>query len=202
MFGAEADVGFREQGYCCWPRRTRGDARRERGPAAVDGRRHRAARARELARLFPWLTADGLAAGGYGRSGEGWFDPPSLAGLFRKAAQARGVEILYDDVTGIEAGARVEAVRLASGGRIACGALDQCGGSLGGRAGGAGRPAVAGRAAQALRLRDRQPRGLRGAARRAADRRSVRRMVPPGGQAVPVRPVAGREWRAARGEIR
>ena len=75
----------------------------------------------ELAQRFPWLVAEGLAAGAYGRSGEGWFDPPSLAPCSARPAQQRGVTVLYDDVTGIEAGTRVEAVRLASGRRIACG---------------------------------------------------------------------------------
>jgi FAD-dependent oxidoreductase domain-containing protein 1 len=78
----------------------------------------------ELAGRFPWLSAEGIAAGAYSRSGEGWYDPPSLAALFRQAAKAQGVEILNDAVTAIEAGAsRIEAVRLKAGDRIACGAL-------------------------------------------------------------------------------
>src|SRR5205807_981297 len=77
----------------------------------------------ELARRFPWIATEGVAAAGFGRSGEGWFDPPSLAALLRNAAKARGVTVLHDRVSAIETRGRVEAVRLASGARIACGAL-------------------------------------------------------------------------------
>jgi FAD-dependent oxidoreductase domain-containing protein 1 len=124
MFGADADVGFREQGYLLL---ATSDTQAILGEnvalqqsmgadiALLEGG--------DLARDFPWLAVDGIAAGGYGRTGEGWFDPPSLASLFRKAAQQRGVTISYDEVAAIEAGARVESVRLASGGRIACSTL-------------------------------------------------------------------------------
>jgi FAD-dependent oxidoreductase domain-containing protein 1 len=134
MFGAEADVGFREQGYLLLATPDTQTILAENVALQqsmgadielLDGER--------LARLFPWQATDGIAAGGYGRTGEGWFDPPSLAGLFRKAAQQRGVTILYDDVNVVEAGARVEAVRLASGGRIACGALINAAGPWAGK---------------------------------------------------------------------
>src|SRR5262249_25428609 len=55
-----------------------------------------------------------------GRAGS---TPPSLASLLRHAARAQGVVLLHDRVTGIEVGERVEAVRLASGASLACGAL-------------------------------------------------------------------------------
>jgi glycine/D-amino acid oxidase-like deaminating enzyme len=77
----------------------------------------------QLTQRFPWIAPEGVAAAGFGRSGEGWFDPPSLASLFRDAAKARGVAVIHDRVTGIDVRGRVEAVRLASGARIACGAL-------------------------------------------------------------------------------
>jgi glycine/D-amino acid oxidase-like deaminating enzyme len=69
------------------------------------------------------MVTEGVAAAGFGRSGEGWFDPPSLAALLRDAAKARGVTVLHDWVMGIDVRGCVEAVRLASGARIACGAL-------------------------------------------------------------------------------
>jgi len=124
LFGPEADVGLREQGYLIL--------------AAEDGRELLAANVAlqqvngapialldggELARRFPWLAREGVAAGAFGTSGEGWFDPPSLAQLLRQGAKARGVVILHDRVTGIDASQRVEAVRLASGARLACAAL-------------------------------------------------------------------------------
>ena len=203
MFGADADVGFREQGYLLLATpETRAILAENVALQQSMGADIELLDGDGLARQFSWLATDGVAAGGYGRTGEGWFDPPSLAALFRKAAQQRGVTLLHDDVIGIEAGTRVEAVRLASGAPHRLRRADQCGRSLGGRAGSAGRAAAAGRAAQALRLRHRQPRGVGRPASRAADRRSVRRVVPPGRQAVPVRAVARREWRAARREPR
>jgi glycine/D-amino acid oxidase-like deaminating enzyme len=123
-FGAQADVGFREQGYLIM--------------ASAEGRALLAENvalqqsmgadillldAAELASRFPWAAAEGLAAAGFGRTGEGWFDPPSLASLFRTAARARGVAILNERVTAIDVRGRIEAVRLAGGDRIACGAL-------------------------------------------------------------------------------
>jgi hypothetical protein len=64
-------------------------------------------------------------------------------------------------VTGIEAGTRVEAVRLASGQPHRLQARWSMRRSMGRQAGGAGRAAAAGRAAQALRVRHRLPRRLR-----------------------------------------
>jgi glycine/D-amino acid oxidase-like deaminating enzyme len=124
MFGADADVDFREQGYLLL-------ATPQTRPLLADNVALQQSMGADiallerdaLARQFPWLMADGLAVGGFGRSGEGWFDPPSLAALFRKAAQARGVVILHDSVIAIEVGPQAEAVQLAGGRRIACGAL-------------------------------------------------------------------------------
>ena len=54
----------------------------------------------ELAARFPWLVADGIAAGCFGLSNEGWVDPYMLAALFRKAAVAQGVELIQGEVDG------------------------------------------------------------------------------------------------------
>jgi FAD-dependent oxidoreductase domain-containing protein 1 len=134
MFGADADVGFREQGYLLL-------ASPETQPILAENVALQRSSGADielldgdgLAQRFAWLVTDGLAAGAYGRTGEGWFDPPSLASLFRKAAQQRGVAVIYDGVTGIEAGARVEAVQLASGRRIACGTLVNAAGPWAGK---------------------------------------------------------------------
>jgi FAD-dependent oxidoreductase domain-containing protein 1 len=123
VFGAEADVAFREQGYLIM--------------AAADGRPLLAENvalqqslgadialldASELEARFPWLSSRGVAGAGLGLSGEGWFDPMSLSDLFRKAASARGTAIIKDRVTGfgVRSG-RVESVALAGGDRVACG---------------------------------------------------------------------------------
>jgi len=134
MFGADADVGFREQGYLLLAApETRVILAENVALQQSSGADIELLDGVMLAQRFAWLATDGLAAGAFGRSGEGWFDPPSLAALFRKAAQQRGVTVLYDEVTGIEAGARVEAIRLASGRRIACGALVNAAGPWAGR---------------------------------------------------------------------
>jgi sarcosine oxidase len=135
VFGADAEVSFREQGYLIL--------------ASEEGREVLAANVAlqqsmgadivllgpaELARRFPWLVTDGLAAGAFGRSGEGWLDPVLLMGLLRKGAVAHGATYLKDEVVGIEAGAgRIEAVRLASGTRITCGGLVNAAGPWAGR---------------------------------------------------------------------
>jgi FAD-dependent oxidoreductase domain-containing protein 1 len=133
IFGPDADVSFREQGYLIMSTGS-GEAllaenvdlqRRQGGDIVL-------LRATELAARFPWLATDGIAAGSLGRSGEGWFDPPSLAALFRRAARDRGVTLLHDQVIAIESQARIEAVRLAGGARIACGALVNAAGAWAG----------------------------------------------------------------------
>jgi FAD-dependent oxidoreductase domain-containing protein 1 len=128
-FGAGADVGFREQGYLIMA----ADADRALLAENVALQQSHGAdivllEATELARQFPWIATEGVAAAGFGRSGEGWFDPPSLATLLRDAAKARGVTVLHDRVMGIDVQGRVEAVRLASAGSIACGAVVNAGG--------------------------------------------------------------------------
>ena len=124
VFGPDADVGFREQGYLIM---AAGADRALLAENVALQQAHGAdialLEAAELSRQVPWIATEGVAAGAFGRSGEGWFDPPSLASLLRDGAKARGVTVLHDRVVGIEAGGRVAAVRLASGARIACGAL-------------------------------------------------------------------------------
>ena len=123
IFGADADVGLREQGYLIM--------------ASAEGRAQLAENvalqqsmgadiallgASALEARFPWLASEGVAAAGLGLSGEGWFDPPSLADLFRKAAVANGATVVGGRVTGLGVrGGRVERVALADGGSVACG---------------------------------------------------------------------------------
>ncbi len=123
-FGANADVGFREQGYLIMAT-PEGRALLAENVALQQsmGAGIVLLEAPELVQRFPWAATEGVAAAGFGRSGEGWFDPPSLASLLRDAAKARGVTVLHDRVTGIDVRGRIEAAQLASGGRIACGAL-------------------------------------------------------------------------------
>jgi sarcosine oxidase len=135
LFGDDADVSFREQGYLIL-----GGA----DSAGVLGENVALQRsmgadivlldAADLTARFPWLAADGVVAGAFGQTGEGWFDPPSLAALFRKAAVAAGVTALNDEVVGIDVVAgRIEGVWLTNGGRLGCGRLVNAAGAWSGR---------------------------------------------------------------------
>jgi FAD-dependent oxidoreductase domain-containing protein 1 len=84
----------------------------------------------DLAKRFPWLNVKDLAAGAWGRSGEGWFDGWALMQAFRRKARALGATYLTGEVTAIErAGGQVTAVKLRDGSRIGCGALVNCAGA-------------------------------------------------------------------------
>jgi FAD-dependent oxidoreductase domain-containing protein 1 len=135
LFGDDADVSFREQGYLIL-----GSAE----GAGVLGENVALQRsmgadialldAAGLAARFPWLATDGVIAGAFGQTGEGWFDPPSLAALFRNVAVAAGVTVLRDEVVGIDVVAdRVKGVRLAHGGQLVCGRLVNAAGAWSGR---------------------------------------------------------------------
>src|SRR5262249_1489902 len=55
-----------------------------------------------LAEQFPYLASDGIAAGCWGRSGEGWFDGYSLMQAFRRNARALGVEMVTAEAVAID----------------------------------------------------------------------------------------------------
>ncbi len=93
-----------------------------------------------LRERFPWLATHDLAAGSWGRSGEGWFDGWALLQAFRRKARALGAEYRQGEVVGLDLyGGRVAAVRLADGARIPCGVVVN-----GAGAGGPARAALAG----------------------------------------------------------
>ncbi len=77
-----------------------------------------------LRRRFPWIATDGVAAGCWGHTGEGWFDGYSLMQALRRKAFAMGVTGLAGEVAEIERlGDRAIGVRLADGTRIAAGSV-------------------------------------------------------------------------------
>ena len=124
-FGPDADIGFKEQGYliCATPE---GLPILEENHAVqiAHGADNVLLEGEELAARFPWLVTDGIAAGCFGLSGEGWVDPYMFAALFRKAAIAKGVELIQDEVTAVaRAGDRITGVTLASGAQLSCGTL-------------------------------------------------------------------------------
>jgi glycine/D-amino acid oxidase-like deaminating enzyme len=75
-----------------------------------------------LAARFPWLQVGDLTGGSHGLAGEGWLDAHALLHGFKRKAQSLGVTYRRGTVTAFEReGARIAAVRLADGERIACG---------------------------------------------------------------------------------
>ncbi|QFR33510.1 FAD-binding oxidoreductase [Ancylobacter sp. TS-1] len=83
---------------------------------------------------FPWLNVDDLAAGAYGRSGEGWFDAHAFLACLRTAAKAQGAQFINGEVVGIERqGSRITGATLADGRRLGCGALVNAAGPRAGR---------------------------------------------------------------------
>jgi FAD-dependent oxidoreductase domain-containing protein 1 len=85
-----------------------------------------------LVERFPWLTVEDIAAGCWGRTGEGWFDGYGLMQAFRKKARSLGVEYRAATATGVVTeGGRVTGVRLSDGEVIACGTVVNAAGAGG-----------------------------------------------------------------------
>jgi glycine/D-amino acid oxidase-like deaminating enzyme len=123
-FGAASDPGFREGGYLLLAsEQGRDTLSANHAVQAAEGADIVVMDGRELAARFPWLSANDLAAGAYGRSGEGWFDAHSFLSALRRAAREKDVTYIHGEVDGIETSDRVEAVRLKDGGWIDCGFL-------------------------------------------------------------------------------
>lgn len=124
-FGPDADIGFKEQGYliCATPEGLPILAENH-AVQIAHGADNVLLKGEELAARFPWLVTEGIAAGCFGLSGEGWVDPYMFAVLFRKAAIAKGVDLIQDEVTGVTRdGDRITGVTLASGAALSCGTL-------------------------------------------------------------------------------
>jgi FAD-dependent oxidoreductase domain-containing protein 1 len=87
-----------------------------------------------LRHAFPWLAVDDLAAGSWGRTGEGWFDGYGLCQAFRKKAQSLGVTYRQARVVDVvRQGGRIAAARLDDGSEVACGAFINTAGASGAR---------------------------------------------------------------------
>jgi FAD-dependent oxidoreductase domain-containing protein 1 len=132
-FGDDAEIGFKEQGYLVLA----SDAS---VPVLEDNAKLQNAMGAdtvilshtELAQKFPWISFDGIAAGSFGRSNEGWFDPYQFMNLIRKAAIARDVDFIADEVTAIAVTSKVTSVTLKSGGTLGAGHLVNAGGTSAG----------------------------------------------------------------------
>ncbi len=76
----------------------------------------------EMKARFPYMNVEDLAAGSFGRTGEGWFDSHGLLQGFRKRARHLGIEYVDNEIVDIvRSGDRITHVTLRSGETVACG---------------------------------------------------------------------------------
>ena len=122
-FGADADISFRENGYLILAgpdgmpilRRNHAVQMAEGADIVVED-------AATLEARFPWMSAEGIIAGAFGRTGEGWFDAHEYLQLFRRALRTRDVTFIKASVTGISrTGNAVTKVTLDDGSEISAG---------------------------------------------------------------------------------
>ena len=86
----------------------------------------------DLAAKYPWMNTSDLAAGCWGRTGEGWFDAYSLMQAFRKQARRRGADYIDGEVIEVlRDGDQVTGVVLKDGRRFGCGQLVNAAGTGG-----------------------------------------------------------------------
>ncbi|HWK66186.1 MAG TPA: FAD-binding oxidoreductase [Rhizobiaceae bacterium] len=124
-FGGGADIGFRENGYLILASEEGLPVlRSNHAVQAGEGADIVLEDAETLKRRFTWLSEEGIVAGAFGRSGEGWFDAHAMLGLFRKALRTRSVDLITASVIGLErTGNRVSAVSLDNGERLEAGTV-------------------------------------------------------------------------------
>jgi FAD-dependent oxidoreductase domain-containing protein 1 len=124
-FGADADIGFRENGYLILSsdgglpvlRANHAAQEAEGADIVIED-------AQALVRRFPWLSPEGIAAGAFGRTGEGWFDAHAYLQLFRRALRTKRIDFINASVAGIEReGDRISAVLLDNGERLEAGTV-------------------------------------------------------------------------------
>lgn len=85
----------------------------------------------ELSGRFPWLNVEDIAAGCWGRTGEGWFDGYGLMQTFRKKARALGVPYEAGEVTMAAREGETFRLTLSNGETISCGILVNAAGASG-----------------------------------------------------------------------
>ncbi|WP_442580927.1 NAD(P)/FAD-dependent oxidoreductase [Mesorhizobium sp. ASY16-5R] len=122
-FGADADITFHENGYLILATddglpvlKANHDAQTAEGADIL------LEDAAALSRRFSWLSPEGIVAGAWGRTGEGWFDAHALLMLFRKALRTRSIDFITASASGIARdGNRVAGVTLNNGERLEAG---------------------------------------------------------------------------------
>lgn len=119
----EAEIGLVRRGYLLVATEAGRDALREsRAMQIAQGARIAWLERDDLARRFPWLNAEDLAAGTHGLAHEGWFDAHALLHAVRAGAIRRGARFLHDEATGLDMrDGRIVAVRTAAGLRLPAG---------------------------------------------------------------------------------
>lgn len=116
-FGEDADIGFREGGYLILAGENGLPILKANHDVQVaEGADIVLEDAETLTRRFAWLSAEGITAGAYGRSGEGWFDAHAYLQLFRKALRGKSVDLITASVTAIARGGdKIQSVTLDNG---------------------------------------------------------------------------------------
>ncbi|MBD0414076.1 NAD(P)/FAD-dependent oxidoreductase [Oryzicola mucosus] len=133
-FGDEADIGFHENGYLILAGEQGLPILKANHDAQIaEGADILFEDPDSLQRRFSWISTEGITAGAYGRSGEGWFDAHALLGLFRKALRTKAVDLITASVSGIQRdGNRVIGVTLDDGTRLEAGTIVNAAGPNGG----------------------------------------------------------------------
>jgi FAD-dependent oxidoreductase domain-containing protein 1 len=122
-FGFESDVSFRENGYLLLASEagltTLCDNHAVQRQCGADTT---LLDTDALEQRFPWLDTEGVAAGSFGRTGEGWFDAMALLSAFRKSLKtSERVKFIAGEISGIEAaGGKIRGLTLADGSRWSC----------------------------------------------------------------------------------
>lgn len=131
--GDRPDIGFHEDGYLFLATEAGRDTLAENHALQVElGADTELLDAAGLAERFPWLAVDDLAAGCFGRSGEGWFDGYGMMQAFRKKSRSLGIDYRPARAAAIEVdGGRATGVRLDDGEVIAAGTVINASGADG-----------------------------------------------------------------------
>lgn len=127
------DIGFHEDGYLFLATEAGRDTLAENHALQVElGADTELLDPAGLAAKFPWLAVDDLAAGCFGRSGEGWFDGYGMMQAFRRKARALGIEYRPARAVAIEVtDGRATGVRLDDGEVISAGTVINASGADG-----------------------------------------------------------------------
>ena len=121
--GPRADVGLHEGGYLYLATpEFQGALRANHAAQVAEGADIVLLTPGEIEARFPWMSAEGVALGAYGVTGEGWFDGYGLMQAFRRKARSIGADYMTGEAVGLDVAAgRITGVRLGDGTMIAAG---------------------------------------------------------------------------------